>query len=604
MSFKPKEVHWFETKTPRNFTVYAIEALAQTSIVEFFHQDWDASAYDTELIRSQVDEFASLSNRFNKELPASLSPPETHEESPEHLAEAALKTLRKWCADLLCLQKEFNSVFKEIDELEILKALLEAIPDHDIDFSWIDQTSDILYKKLYSCPTGAFNHPSGKNIVVEIFPAVEQDFILMIGTPDHLQIVEAASTLVGCKKVNIPSWLTSQPTHRVDDIIKRISSLRQKLQNIETRLTAHKEDEKLKQSLSSVRLLLWIIENPQANSAKKEFCHISGWTSAESPKDLEEALNKAGIETEVSFSEKPVSQHPPVHMPHAWWIQPFSLFVDFAGTPASDEIDPTPLLALIVPLLFGYMFPDVGHGLVLVIAGLVFNKKIPQAGILIPCGLASAGFGFIFGDVFGRHDIIDAIWLNPMDDPLKVIAAPLVLGALILTTGLIFSGIEAHWRGELKKWFQTEAPVLLLYLVLIPSIFWIEILWLTGPVLIWFSVGNLFYCTTSKALCLLYSFGNLFESILRLGLNSISFMRVGVFALAHSGASHAANMIADMIDNTLLFIIFLIFSHAFIIGFEGLIVFIQTTRLILFEFFSRFLKAEGRVFKPVHGLTQ
>jgi len=196
MGFKPQEVHWFETKTPSNLTVYAIEALAQTRAVEFFHQHWAATAYDTEIIRSQIDEFVSLVKRFNKELPTSLSPPETHEESPEHLAEAALKTLRKWCADLLRLQRGFNSVFKEIDELEILKALLEATPDHDLDFSWIDQTSDILYKKLFSCPAGAFNHPSGKNIVVEVFPGVEQDFILVIGTPDHLDIVEAKQTVL------------------------------------------------------------------------------------------------------------------------------------------------------------------------------------------------------------------------------------------------------------------------------------------------------------------------------------------------------------------------------------------------------------------------
>jgi V/A-type H+-transporting ATPase subunit I len=34
---------------------------------------------------------------------------------------------------------------------------------------------------------------------------------------------------------------------------------------------------------------------------------------------------------------------------------------------------------------------------------------------------------------------------------------------------------------------------------------------------------------------------------------------------------------------------------------EGLLVFVQSTRLVLFEFFTRFLRADGRLFRPLHG---
>jgi V/A-type H+-transporting ATPase subunit I len=34
---------------------------------------------------------------------------------------------------------------------------------------------------------------------------------------------------------------------------------------------------------------------------------------------------------------------------------------------------------------------------------------------------------------------------------------------------------------------------------------------------------------------------------------------------------------------------------------ETLIVFVQTTRLVLFEFFLRFLRAEGRILRPMLG---
>jgi V/A-type H+-transporting ATPase subunit I len=43
----------------------------------------------------------------------------------------------------------------------------------------------------------------------------------------------------------------------------------------------------------------------------------------------------------------------------------------------------------------------------------------------------------------------------------------------------------------------------------------------------------------------------------------------------------------------------LVLGNAAIIALEGLVVGIQTTRLILFEFFLRFLTAHGRPFEPL-----
>jgi V/A-type H+-transporting ATPase subunit I len=40
-------------------------------------------------------------------------------------------------------------------------------------------------------------------------------------------------------------------------------------------------------------------------------------------------------------------------------------------------------------------------------------------------------------------------------------------------------------------------------------------------------------------------------------------------------------------------------GNALIIAIEGLVVGIQTTRLVLFEFFIRFLRGSGRAFRPL-----
>lgn len=600
MIFRPRQVHWFETYTPRNLTVYAIDSLAETGHVEFYHQNWSKDALDAEFIISNLKQFTDLAKQFESDLPGSLSPPETHAEPPENLAEEIVKKLRTWGAELLWLKRKISRVADEIERLEIVKNLLEAVPDHDLDFGWIEQSSEVLYKKLFSCPPGVFDHPSGENIALRIFPALSQDYILALGTPDHLEIVEATSTLMGCKEIKIPADLSSLSSRNNGEIVQRINRLKSDLNELEARLIEHKQNETIKTAQSNYRILKLFIENPHSHIDGDKRCHLCGWTSVESSKELEHALHKAGIDTQIVFSEKPV-QNPPVQLTQARWVRPFTVFIDFAGTPGKDEIDPTPLLVVVVPTLFGYMFPDVGHGLVLIIAGFLLRKKIKQAVILVPCGAAASIFGFIFGDVFGRHDLIDALWLKPLEDPLFTIFVPLVFGAMLITIGLLFSAIEAHWRGQFVIWLQTDASELMLYLVLLASLFWMQALWLIVPVILWFAAGTALNCVADKPLCVIKNVARLVDGVFRLGLNTLSFVRVGAFALAHSATSHAANLIAHMIDNPVIFIIFIVFSHAFIVVLEGLIVFVQTSRLILFEFFIRFLRADGRIFRPLRG---
>ena len=84
-------------------------------------------------------------------------------------------------------------------------------------------------------------------------------------------------------------------------------------------------------------------------------------------------------------------------------------------------------------------------------------------------------------------------------------------------------------------------------------------------------------------------------------MNTISFVRVGAFALAHGGLSAVVVTLTESIGNPLLSALVFILGQAMIIALEGLVVFVQTTRLVLFEFFIQFLRAEGRFFQPLES---
>jgi V/A-type H+-transporting ATPase subunit I len=93
--------------------------------------------------------------------------------------------------------------------------------------------------------------------------------------------------------------------------------------------------------------------------------------------------------------------------------------------------------------------------------------------------------------------------------------------------------------------------------------------------------------------------GELVEKTLQVLINTLSFARVGAFALAHAGLASAVVALAEAAGHGIGFVVVLVLGNVLIIAIEGLIVSIQTTRLVLFEFFTRFFSPEGRAFRPL-----
>jgi V/A-type H+-transporting ATPase subunit I len=285
-----------------------------------------------------------------------------------------------------------------------------------------------------------------------------------------------------------------------------------------------------------------------------------------------------------------------------WWARPFEFFAGLLGTPDKNEADPSRFLAIIAPLLFGYMFGDVGQGCILLLAGILLQKRWPLLRILVANGASAVLFGFVFGSVFGREDLIPALWVHPVEHPLPVLAVPLVAGVLIILLGMILNAFESRWRGEWLRWLHVDAPVVALYLGII-SIFILDAktsLLIIASALTWYFIGNLLLAR-GNVIAMIASLATLVETTVQLILNTVSFVRVGAFALAHAGLSLAFNIMAESTGSVLVSMLILLLGNIIVIMLEGLVVSIQTTRLILFEFFIRFLQANGRVFKPLSG---
>ena len=89
----------------------------------------------------------------------------------------------------------------------------------------------------------------------------------------------------------------------------------------------------------------------------------------------------------------------------------------------------------------------------------------------------------------------------------------------------------------------------------------------------------------------------LFEVLLSYFSNTLSFVRVGAFAVSHAAMMQVVLMLAGA-ESGHISIPVIVIGNLFVCGMEGLVVGIQVLRLEYYELFSRFYKGTGREFKP------
>lgn len=109
----------------------------------------------------------------------------------------------------------------------------------------------------------------------------------------------------------------------------------------------------------------------------------------------------------------------PTHFQNTPFLQSFQNLTNVFGVPKYQEINPAIFMTFTFPFLFGVMFGDVLHGLILLIIALVmiirfekYNNKIGVLQIILDgryimlcCSFFAIWFGFLYGD-FGSIPII------------------------------------------------------------------------------------------------------------------------------------------------------------------------------------------------------
>ena len=365
--------------------------------------------------------------------------------------------------------------------------------------------------------------------------------------------------------------------------------------------------------------------------------YISGFVPQDQVSRLKDAVGKELPDVRANTDEEVGAKgtdllKPPTKLKNNWFAKPFEMFIDMYGLPGYGDIDPTSFVAVTYAILFGVMFGDVGQGVLLgLIAYFIMYKKMHmQLGqVVARCSIFSVLFGFVYGSVFGFEHALDPMYraLGFAEKPLEVmepgsinaiLISSIAAGVFIIAAAIVTGIISNLRRGIVAKTLLSVNGVsgLVFYLALI-----LLLLPMLGVQLPF--VGSVPYCILflgvpfvcmyfSEPICellagrkpgkvgeiLINGFFEMFDAVLSFASNTMSFLRVGGFVLAHAGMMTVVFTLANMTSGVP-YVLIVIVGNLFVMALEALFVGIQVLRLEFYEIFSRFFEATGAPFTPL-----
>jgi len=339
----------------------------------------------------------------------------------------------------------------------------------------------------------------------------------------------------------------------------------------------------------------------------------------------------------------------PVSTPHGRVNRSFERMVFSYGVPLYGTIDPTPFVAVMFVVLFAIMFGDVGQGFVGVIIGLLISsgriasfetyRRKHFGTTFLVAGLASMVSGLLYGSVFANEHLLEPLTISVttalLGHPISHIISlegfqkiilffgiTIGFGAVINSVGLVINIVNLarrkDWEHAILSKTGAAGALFFWYLLSLgarmvfggPRIGGLDFAAIGVPLLALFFREPLVHLVKGHRPLFkegLFSFViegviEVLESAIYYVSNSVSFLRVAAFALAHTVLSTIIFLLSDMVGGSpggvFFRILVILIGNSIIIVLEGLIVTIQVVRLQYYEFFSKFFNETGEEFSP------
>lgn len=526
------------------------------------------------------------------------------------------------------LDKEYTGIQKAQSRLQEIDLSLQAygyLKDLTVEMKELNAMEYFNYTVGSVSKENAARLKSIYNTVTSILFHVgdrEQEEVFLIVSPKDFE-VETNRILKALNFKEIEGYdttYTKTPQAILADLYSEQTALEEQIENNQTILEKHRlsNEDEANEIYSVMELYSNISRIKKYMAFSNQNFYFSAWIAVKDKDKLEAIAHKyKGLI--LQFNAPDGSNKPPTKLNNNWVFRPFESLVKMYGVPAYNELDPTPFLSITYLFCFGYMFGDIGQGFVFLLAGILFSKRGIQLGrVMTRMACSSMVFGVIYGSVFGNEKLLPALWVKPFDEINTVLLTAVVLGVVMLLAAYAYSIINKLHVGDIKEGVFGKNGVagLVLYISLLALVL-LALGILPGPqmlipILAVLAVALVFLVLireplvntikkrkrydTSAGDYYVESGFELFEMLLAMLSNTLSFIRVGAFALTHVGLFMAFEALAEMAGGGFGGIIVLIIGNVLIIVLEGLIDFIQCLRLQFYELFSKYYTGDGTEF--------
>lgn len=345
------------------------------------------------------------------------------------------------------------------------------------------------------------------------------------------------------------------------------------------------------------------------------------WVPSEKTEWIVSVIEKAAEhKCAVSVTEPLFEGTPPTLLSNPPVMKPFEKLIRVYGLPSYYEFDPTAIMFVTFPLLFGMMYGDLGHGILLLLLSSLwmfaarrsdknmFRQYQALSVIVLISSLYSIMFGLLYGEFFGME--FPALWHNPVKDMLDFVKMVMVVAVAHTSLGLSFNFFNL-WRN--KKYIRSFLQIIWILFYIGGTLFMLLYLFIQQPNLFSQNVKNAFLMLCIIPGCalivgqiivsivedghLVQAVVSLFELLLEYTMHLLSYARILGMAAAHIVISKVILGITGSGMSSFLLAVGV--SFVLIIVVETFICSLQTLRLHWVEWFYIFYEGKGVAFEPL-----
>jgi vacuolar-type H+-ATPase subunit I/STV1 len=500
--------------------------------------------------------------------------------------------------------KKVASVLKQMQNTQPVYDQIKQLHEKVTLLTQNETKSKTTYDELKTVHVNVISHPN-QAIQTLILKTTDLNYIphelrkrLIIDQKEHTVLVGEQKDIDAVKTITAQNNIITIPTqyedchqamHAIYDDYKKFKKERAEAE-YELKQILQKNIKDFSQLITQLTILEQRYEITNSFQATDHLFYLEAYVSETN----KQAVKKIPVKVHIQIQELTT---PPTKLTNSWYTSKFSFITKMYGVPAYGMLDPTWLLSFFIPLFFGFMFSDIGYGIMAFMTSITLyyktkltNQVIRDAAFVLGiCSVSTVIFGALFGSFFGTLIPTTPLLLNPFTDAQLLLVISLAAGAVHLNIAVLLGIVIRIKTKNYRELLFASGSIVTLQLAIVTLFF------------------SRFYGLLLLVLSLvLFTRHNSLMGILDVtGFVGawFSYSRLLALALATGGIALGINIIAEQLFSLgtiggIIGFIFLIVGHIVNFALNILGSSIHSTRLHFIEFFSQFYSAQGRLFRP------